>query len=512
MQYRYIKTFILLAVVGGLVSCQEQVQKRTIVEKPNIVIFYVDDLGYGDVGCYGAKGVQTPVVDRLAAQGLRMTDAHSGASTCTPSRYSLLTGRYAFRNQAAVLPGDAPLLIDTAQITLPKLLGRAGYRSAVVGKWHLGLGNGNIDWNGSVSPGPLEIGFDYSYLLPATGDRVPTVYLENHEVVNLDPNDPISVSYGAPIGDRPLGYEHPELLRYGADRQHGETIVNGISRIGYMAGGEEALWVDEEFPEVLNQKAINFIQESKGDPFFLFYSFHDIHVPRLPNEQFQGASTMGVRGDAIAQMDWTVGQILNEIERLGLAENTLVIFTSDNGPVLNDGYDDQAVELLGDHLPGGIYRGGKYSAFEAGTRVPTIVYWPGQVQPAVSEALFTQVDLMASLSALAGVQAADSELSDSQNQMEAMLGRSAQGRKYMLEEAYTMAIRSKDWKYIAPVPADKAYPAWLKDKDVEGGMDTIPQLYHVANDPSEQVNVAAQNPEVVAELTNELNELLKDNL
>ncbi|MGJ8681826.1 sulfatase-like hydrolase/transferase, partial [Paraglaciecola sp.] len=252
-------------------TAKQSSASSTQAVKPNIVIFYVDDLGYGDLSSYGMTATQTPNVDALAADGIRYTDAHSSAATCTPSRYSLLTGQFAFRNDAAILPGDAPLIIDHTKPTLPKMLKKAGYKTAVVGKWHLGLGDGFVDWNKDVKPGPLELGFDYSFLMPATGDRVPTVYLENHKVVNLDPNDPITISYEERIGNRPVGTESPELLKQTADLQHSRTIVNGISRIGWMAGGKSAEWVDEDFPHVFTDKAKDFIKDSKDAPFMLFF-------------------------------------------------------------------------------------------------------------------------------------------------------------------------------------------------------------------------------------------------
>jgi len=481
---------------------------ENITQLPNIVIFYVDDLGYGDVGSYGAIGVETPNIDRLVANGVRFTDAHSSAATCTPSRYSLLTGEHGFRRNAAILRGDAPLLIPVGKPTLPAMLKRAGYVTGVVGKWHLGLGDGDLDWNESINPGPLEIGFDYAFLLPATGDRVPTVYVEDHQVVNLDTADPIEVSYKDKVGDRPTGYENPELMRYKADSQHSKTIVNGVSRIGHMAGGESALWVDEEFPDVFSAKAAEFIRANKDRPFFLFHSFHDIHVPRLPNPRFKGKSTMGPRGDAIAQTDWIVGALVDELEKLGIAENTLLIFTSDNGPVLNDGYEDQAVELLGEHKPAGPLRGSKYSAYEAGTRVPTITYWPGSVEPGTSDALVSQLDIYASVARLVGVELGDKEANDSRDQLDVWLGRSDTGREYLVEESVGGSVlRHGKWKYIPGVDNPRK---GTNTKGVEVGFATEPQLYNLDNDIGEQINLAGENPELVSTLQLQFERIVAD--
>ncbi|MCA1746026.1 MAG: sulfatase-like hydrolase/transferase, partial [Bacteroidales bacterium] len=410
-------------------------------KKPNIVVIYVDDLGYGDLSSYGATGVETPNVDRLAQNGIKFTDAHASAAMCTPSRFSLLTGTYAFRENATILPGDAPMLIKENTPTLPGMLQKHGYTTAVIGKWHLGLGDGNVNWNDKVSPGPLEIGFDYSYLIPATGDRVPCVLLENHHVVGLDPEDPIEVSYGKKVGNDPTGYENPDLLRYGADSQHAKTIINGISRIGYMSGGNSARWKDETVPHQMLHKAREFMNEHKDKPFFLYFAFHDIHVPYTPDYRFQGASKMGLRGDAIVQMDWITGQLTKHLEKLGIAENTMIVFSSDNGPVLRDGYDDGAPENLGEHKPAGTLRGGKYSAYEAGTRVPTIVYWPSVIAPRSSAALWGHVDLYASVAAMLNYELKDEEAPDSENVIEAIMGKSDTGREYLLKEAYTFTLR-----------------------------------------------------------------------
>lgn len=473
-------------------------------EKPNIILIYADDLGYGDIGVNGAVGVKTPFIDSLAKEGINFTDAHAPASTCTPSRYALLTGQYAFRRKAAILPGDAPLLIDTAAVTLPKVLKQAGYSTGVVGKWHLGLGNGQIDWNKRVSPGPKEVGFDYSFLIPATGDRVPTVYLENQEVKGLETSDPITVSYGKPLPDVPTGVNSPHLLKQHTDPYHRGVVINGISRIGYMSGGKNAEWIDEDFPFVLTEKAGDFMEKQEDNPFFLFFSLHDIHQPRVPHVNFVESSSMGPRGDVIAQLDWTVGQIVKKLDSLNIREETLIIFTSDNGPVLDDGYVDYARELVGKHQPGGIYRGAKYSAYESGTRIPTIVNWPGKVTPQVSDALVGQVDLLASIAELVGVPI-QSKL-DSKNQLHTWLGKSATGREYLLEESYVMGLRWKNWKYIQPT--DNSQPGWITQKYIDAGYRKAPQLFDLSSDPSEQKNLATERPDIVKKLEEALQKTL----
>lgn len=501
-------TGCLVITFCATVSCNQSTKKQEETRvKPNIVIIYADDLGFGDIGENGAKGVKTPNIDRLAQLGVNFTDAHCSAATCTPSRFSLLTGCYGFRNKAAVLPGDAPLIIDPAKGTLPSMLQKAGYTTGVVGKWHLGLGSGTVNWNEEIKPGPREIGFDYSFLIPATGDRVPCVFVENQNVVGADPADPIAVSYGSEIDGYPTGTAHPELLKVKADLQHSNTIVNGVSRIGYMSGGKNSLWKDEDFPFILTNKANSFIDENKSRPFFLYLAFHDIHVPRRPNEKFARTSTMGPRGDAIAQMDWCVGEVVEHLEGLGLAKNTLIIFSSDNGPILDDGYDDKAVEMLGDHRPAGPYSGAKYSILEAGTRMPTIVYWPGTVAPKTSSALLTQVDLYASLANLLGQEVATGDAVDSENHLEAWLGRSEKGRKYLLEEAYTLALRKGDWKFIQPKTGGT--PDWMKNKKVDSGLSNEIQLYNLKEDFGETQNVAKDYPEIVRELAEKLDSISK---
>jgi arylsulfatase A len=491
----------------GLTQCgQAPREQAELPQKPNILIFYADDLGYGDIGCYGAMGVETPHIDHLAANGIKFTDAHCAAATCSPSRYSLLTGNYPFRMRVGILPGDAPLLIRPGTPTLASMLGSVGYQSAVIGKWHLGMGDGKVDWNKDVKPGPLEIGFDYSFIIPATNDRVPCVYVEDHRVYKAEPQNPMKISFTDDARDpnpfgNPTGLSHPQLVRQKGDNQHSGVIVNGVPRIGFMGGGEQSWWRDEDFPEIFTRKAIDFIDRTGEDPFFLFFAFNEIHVPRIPHEQFVGKSTMGPRGDAIVQMDYMVGKIMAALDERGLTENTLVIFSSDNGPVLDDGYTDQAWELLGDHKPAGPFRGGKYSIFEGGNRMPTITYWPGVVEKGkVSEALWTQTDFFASFARLAGYELPDGEAIDSEDMLDAILGKSQHGRELLLEEAGTFALRRGSWKYILPKEGAPDVISFDDRKKIEMGVVSFSQLYNLDEDPGEQNNLAEKYPEKVDEM------------
>jgi arylsulfatase A-like enzyme len=480
-------------------------------DHPNIVLIYTDDVGYGDVGCYGSTTIATPNIDKLASAGVRFTNAHATSATCTPSRFSLLTGRYAWRKRGTgIAPGNASLIIPTDIGTLPRMLQGAGYTTGVVGKWHLGLGGENgPQWNDDIKPGPLEIGFNYSFIIPATGDRVPCVYVENHRVVDLDPNDPIVVSYADPINPQdPTGKNNPELLKMHPSHGHNQSIVNGVSRIGYMTGGKAALWKDEDMADVITSKAISFIEQNKNNRFFLYFSTHDIHVPRMPHERFEGKSGMGPRGDAMIQLDWTVGQIMEVLKKNNLLENTLIIFTSDNGPVIDDGYKDQAVEKLGNHKAAGPLRGGKYSAFEAGTRVPFIVSWKGNVaEGKVSNALISQIDLYACFAALTGQSIAGGDAPDSQNFINTILHKSGKQREFVIEQSVgsTLSVIQKDWKYIEP----SGGPKKITETNIELGNDSKPQLYDLKKDIGETHNRAAEFPDKVKALE-ELLRKIKD--
>jgi arylsulfatase A-like enzyme len=475
---------------------------------PNIILIYADDLGYGDISSNGATRIRTPGIDRLASQGLRFTNAHSTSSTCTPSRYSLLTGEYAWRRTGTgVLTGDAPAIINPGRTTIASVLKKAGYKTGVVGKWHLGLGPATgADWNKEIKCGPLDIGFDYNFIIPATGDRVPCVFIENRKVVNLDPSDPISVSFTHPILSLPAGRDHPELLKMHPSHGHDMTIINGISRIGYMSGGRSALWVDEEIADVITGKAVRFIENNRNRPFFLYFSTHDIHVPRVPARRFAGKSGLGPRGDAILEFDWSVGRIMHTVDSLRLSDNTIIIVTSDNGPVVDDGYRDQAVELLNGHTPSGPLRGGKYSLFDGGTRVVFIVRWNNHIIPGVSAALVSQIDLMSSFASLTGQKLAPDAGTDSFDLIETLLGKTLKGRDWLVEHSGRLSIIKGDWKYIEPGPGPKIQV----NTNTETGNNSAPQLYNMNSDIGEKFNAARHNPDLVKELTELLNKIKTD--
>ncbi|MCX6849910.1 MAG: arylsulfatase [Verrucomicrobia bacterium] len=469
-------------------------------DKPNVVLLYADDLGYGDLSCYGSKTIATPHIDKLAAEGLRFTDGHCSAATCTPSRFAMLTGEYAFRQKGTgILPGDAKMIIPPGRATLASVFKDAGYQTGVIGKWHLGLGDGALDWNGAIQPGPLEIGFEHCFIMAATGDRVPCVFVKDHQIVGLDPADPIQVSYKQPFPGEPTGKANPELLKMHPSHGHDMALINGISRIGYMKGGKAALWKDEEMADTFTSQAVKFIETSKSGPFFLYFAAHDPHVPRVPHPRFVGKSGLGPRGDAILQFDDSVGTILATLDRLGLKESTLVLLSSDNGPVVDDGYQDKAVEKLGDHKPAGLLRGGKYSAFEGGTRVPFIVRWPAKVKAGVSSALVCQVDFPASFAALTG-QPAPAAAVDSQNILPALLGTNINGRTELVEQGGPISLRIGNWKFIPASPG----AAKNKSTNSETGNGPGPQLYDLSQDIGESQNLAKTQQDRVKDMASAL--------
>lgn len=494
-----MRTLILALVFVGVAAFA--------AEKPNIVFILADDIGYGDLGCYGAKLVKTPALDKLASQGCRFTDAHSPASTCTPTRRAFLTGAYSWRQQpgSSIAPGDAPASIQPGTATVASLLKQAGYKTGVVGKWHLGLGGEKgPDWNGDIKPGPLEIGFDYAFVMPATGDRVPTVYMENHRIVGLDPADPIQVSYKQKIGSEPTGAENPELLRLKHTHGHDMTIVNGVGRIGWMTGGKAARWKDEEMADTFAGKAVGFIEQStqagKDTPFFLYLATHGIHVPRVPHPRFKGTSQAGIRGDAIHELDDTVGQVLAALEKLGLSEKTLVIFTSDNGGVNDDGYEDFGPP---EHAMNGALRGTKGTLYEGGHRVPFIARWPGKIKAGTeSAALIAHLDMPATFAALTGVTLPANAAPDSFNVLPALLGESQAARESAIFHTGgtqgPLTLRMGSWKFIQPRGGGYGK---AKAKQNAKAVPSQPQLFNLADDPAEANDLAAKMPEKVKELS-----------
>ena len=267
-------------------------------QRPNVLLIYADDIGYGDLSCNGTSSVSTPNVDKLASEGIRFTNAHCAAATSTPSRYALLTGEYAWRRKGTgIAAGNAAMIIKPDRYTLADMFKSAGYRTGAIGKWHLGLGaeTGAQDWNSVVKPNPEDIGFDYSYIMAATADRTPCMFMENGKGVGLDPNDPVYVSYKENFPGEPTGKDNPELLRLHPSHGHDQAIVNGISRIGYMKGGEKARWRDEDIADSITLHAIRFLERQQGatEPFFLYLATNDIHVPRVPHERFVGKSGLG---------------------------------------------------------------------------------------------------------------------------------------------------------------------------------------------------------------------------
>lgn len=482
-------------------------------EKPNVIVIMADDLGYGDLSCYGATAFETPNIDKLAEEGIRFTSGYCSASTCTPTRYSFLTGTYAFREKGTgIAPPSSPALIDAGRPTIASMLQGAGYKTAVIGKWHLGLGGeSGPDWNGDLKPGPLEIGFDHCFLLPTTNDRVPQVYVEDHRVLNLDPNDPLWVGKKKPSEDHPTGISHRDTLKMDWTHGHNATIHNGISRIGFYTGGKKARFRDEDLGDKWVEKSAEWMEQHKDEPFFLFFASHDLHVPRMPHERFQGVTSLGYRADSIVQLDWCVGELMKKADELGIAENTLFVFCSDNGPVMDDGYADEALEKLGDHRAAGPFSGGKYSIYEGGTRTPFITRWKGKIDPAVSDEIVTTIDLYASLAALTGGEMPEEAALDTENILPALLGaENAKGREEFVQQDNgnngNYGFRSGNWK-LQHHAKGKARNV-VVEKLLENSDVPTYQLFNLEQDPAEKENVIESNPKIAETLKKRLGEIV----
>jgi arylsulfatase A len=364
---------------------------------------------------------------------------------------------------------------------------------------------------GKHKPGPREIGFDYNFLLPTTNDRVPQVYVENHHVKNLDPKDPLWVGKKKPSPDHPTGQTHRKTLKMDWSHGHNSTIHNGISRIGFYTGGHKARFRDEDLADEWVKQSNIWIEANKDNPFFLFFSSHDLHVPRIPHERFRGKSGLSYRGDVIVQLDWCVGELVKTLDRLKLSKNTLIVFCSDNGPVGDDGYKDFALEKMGDHQPNGPFSGGKYSVLEGGTRTPFITYWPGRIKKGVSKEMVCTIDLAASFSALAGVNLPEAAVPDSFNVLGALLGeKGAKGRDHLVQQdngrGGNYGYREGNWK-LQRHDAKRKRNVNVTEKLANSPAPRF-ALFDLSEDVVEKKNVAEQNPETFERMKKELQHII----
>jgi arylsulfatase A-like enzyme len=476
-----MKTRLLLGPLFAL-ACLHAFSAET----PNVLVIFADDVGWGDAGCYGATKVRTPNIDRLAREGQRFANSHSSASVCTPTRYSLLTGQYPWRRNETglnkgVSNGESPLLIPTAMTTAPGLLKQAGYRTALIGKWHLGFGEGKPDYNGDLKPGPLEIGFHEFFGIPATADRVPTVFVRDHRVVGLDPSDPIGINY-----------DKNEAKNHGMS-----AYIAGRNRIGWMKGGKAAWWKDTDIADTLTGESVKFIEGNKDKKFFLLYAPHSVHAPAITHKRFEGKSGLGNRADMLMELDASIGQLLETLDKHDLAANTLIIYSSDNGAYVND--EDG-------HKPTGPFRGKKSQLWEGGHRVPFIVRWPARIQPGEPRDLVSTIDIPATIAAAAGISIPDNALPDSHNLLPALLGEKDARRRdelVLMSGTGQLAIRDTKYKYIPDLSnADGWYGGGNKKKAPKK-----PGLYDLSKDPGESENIHQQQSAESKRLASRLEEM-----
>lgn len=489
-----------------LVACgPARAQEAAPGDRPNVVVINADDLGYGDVGAYGATKVETPNMDQLAREGRRFTDAHSASAVCSPSRYALVTGQYPSRkNLWGPLFLKDTLVVDTSQTTIADVMKDAGYATAAIGKWHLGFGDSfPVNWNEALKPGPLELGFDYYFGVPVLNSHPPFVYVEDHQVVGLEPDDP-------------MVYGKEAKTRYFPEKF-------GLDEIGGAEAAHER-YEDRMMGTTLTNKAVAWIEEqsSAASPFFLYFAPPQIHHPFTPAPRFIATSGAGRYGDFVHELDWMVGQILGVLDEQGLAENTLVILTSDNGGMLNRG--GQTAWEAG-HRMNGELLGFKFDAWEGGHRVPFIARWPGEVPAGTtSEALVSNVDLLATLAALVERPLDENEGPDSHNVLPALTGSSEDGGREQLlispAQKKNLTIRKGKWVYISgqggggftspevgshTFGGPGAFPfTGQANSDIENGRikEGAPpaQLYDLEADPTQKTNLYNERPDVVEEL------------
>jgi arylsulfatase A len=464
-------------------------------DKPNIVFILADDLGYGDLSSYGATLVETPNIDRLADAGMRFTDAHSPHSVCTPTRYSLLTGRYAWRNWAGsrCVWSNDPLLISTDRLTLPKLLQNAGYRTALIGKWHLGFGAPDSpgwsdrlgpDYNMPLKPGPLEVGFDYFFGIPHVG-QFPHILIENHNIV------------GKPVDENITFIVDPRQ----ADRRSYLDRENIVPRHTF-AGMDGFTYEHEELAIQLTDKAVDWLKAAPPEPFFLAFMHRNVHSPIKPNARFKNTSAIGSYGDFINELDWSVGRILDTLDELGLNDNTLVIFSSDNGAVQKGHQATDIVDHNG-HKSNGPLRGQKTEAYEGGHRVPLLARWPGHIAPATeSQRLVALTDVFATVAEMLDVDIPRNAGEDSFSFWTEMVGGTSSQpvRRAIVDDSNMgiFAIREGDWKLILGQGGGGI--GWTGD-DINAS-EPAGQLYHLGQDLDERKNLYNQHPDIVTHLTN----------
>ncbi|BCX46956.1 hypothetical protein HAHE_08640 [Haloferula helveola] len=491
---------MVTAILGSIIL---SLGSAFAAEKPNIVLINADDLGYGDLGCYGATKLKTPNIDRLATEGRRFTDAHSPSAVCSPSRYGLLTGSYPLRkNLWGPVPLREPLTVEVGSMTLASLLKEAGYDTACFGKWHIGFGEKEPDWNGELKPGPLELGFDTYFGIPSVNSGPPFVYVENHRVFGADPEDPFQ--YGKPS----VAKRMPEKGGYGA-----------------IGGGEAAhkLYVDKRIGTTLKERAVDWLKgRSDERPFFLYLATTNIHHPFTPADRFVGTSECGRYGDFVHELDWIVGEVLAAVEARGATDNTLVVFTSDNGGMLN--VTAQKAWKAGHRINGDLL-GFKFGAWEGGHRVPMVVRWPGKVPAGTtSDTLISQIDLLATFAEITGRKLKEGEGPDSIGQLENLTGASPKPLRETLvispNSPKHLGIRHRQWVYIPQRgsggfqgrkpgehllagPPGLAFAGRPNSDIVDGKYRAdapMAQLYNLEEDPAQSTNVIADHPEVVAEL------------
>ena len=441
---------------------------------PNIVYILADDLGYGDLGCFNPDSkIPTPHLDRLAAEGARFTDMHSGSAVCTPTRYGILTGRYSWRSkmQQGVLQGLSPPLIEPARPTVPAFLKANGYVTACIGKWHLGLGwtytEGKTDYAVPLTGGPTALGFDSFFGIPASLDMPPYVYVEGDRVVEAATN----------------------------------TIADRVKPLYWRGGPIAPSFTHDGVHPIFTQRAVSLIEghgtANPGKPLFLYLPLASPHTPILPTKA-KGRSSIGDYGDFVCDVDDTVGTILAALEKAGMKENSLIIFTSDNGFSPSAGKD--AIRAQG-HEPCPGLRGSKADIFEGGHRVPFIAHWPGTIAPGTVRGETAWLgDLYATLADILGQPVVESAAVDSASLLPALKGGTLQRDAIVHHSADGFfAIREGQWKLIFAAHSG----GWSKPKPDEAKQLGLPplQLYDLAADPMEATNLVEKHPEVVARLT-----------